>query len=855
MKNKILIIMALMIGFTFSQKVTTRTPASSDFVKLLDSNTEEWDQTLTQIFGAGLDATFGDVTVDDVTFDQIVADSIDVDFIGIVDTYATGSNSIKITDTFTQNAAAAHKSINVGLTYAPTLGTACPIGVVGKVTLDGNLTAQSGTSYPGLGWGVQGQIHVADTSTINGSTYGAPGAVYAGLRGVITGAGTVTFTKGALTGLYSEIQLAQENANDGANFNIYGAWIRNQGVATTTDVAAGLFIDANTSFPNTFLKGIDVNDAVMGIEIDATTTGIDFASAMTQEIIGQNDETIDNATDGSWDFGAADLVATGGDITGANGNAIDIGEAVDGTITISRDDAGAMILTTADNDANADLTIVPGGTGNLLLGDSGGTAQIASSDWAISTAGDMTNIGTIGLDGTITQARTTTANSYTNDISTEWTAGGNMASGGSNGIYAIVNPVDTLQNAYGLRARMDLRDATEDVYVNQLHAVDALINLNDTGLVDFFADDNISVVGAAIHGGVATALMDGTGTGALGGATLNLYQGMWGPTAEQDYALETNFAKFISHAGTTVDYGLNIESSSDMDAGILLNNHASNSPATMDVGIEMISASGKMIYGIDMDAADMTTADLRLNKGALINNSHADSLLITEAVTVIDGELIVTGNSTKYAGMYMYESTGTQVVRAASEYYAVDGEFGAGDLNGFTFVAGSEGEIADIASIAAGDSTAYSDATHGLTTGDYITVSSVNHAGTVQVVVIDADSFHTSIDFVGDETGTWNEGDYLLAGTGTAGKYLLNLAMTISAGAAAKEFKFEPVVNTTDKDECAFQFTTQGSAHNAGAGAGIITIAEGDRIWVKFEGLTDGTNIAYEHGNLVLTKL
>jgi len=74
MKNKILIIMALMIGFTFSQKVTTRTPASSDFVKLLDSNTEEWDQTLTQIFGAGLDATFGDVTVDDVTFDQIVAD-------------------------------------------------------------------------------------------------------------------------------------------------------------------------------------------------------------------------------------------------------------------------------------------------------------------------------------------------------------------------------------------------------------------------------------------------------------------------------------------------------------------------------------------------------------------------------------------------------------------------------------------------------------------------------------------------------------------------------------------------------------------------------------------------------------
>ncbi len=68
------------------------------------------------------------------------------------------------------------------------------------------------------------------------------------------------------------------------------------------------------------------------------------AGTFTYEIAGQNDGTIDNATNGSWDFGAADLIATGGDITGANGNAIDIGEAADGTITFSRDDSGAMIL-------------------------------------------------------------------------------------------------------------------------------------------------------------------------------------------------------------------------------------------------------------------------------------------------------------------------------------------------------------------------------------------------------------------------------------------------------------------------------------------------------------------------------
>ena len=313
-----------------------------------------------------------------------------------------------------------------------------------------------------------------------------------------------------------------------------------------------------------------------------------------------------------------------------------------------------QVLTASLNPTFTDLTIsgdadvVGALTAGSMTSDAGIsslTATVSDSVFADTLETNVAYVGKTTATDIYSSTRTTTSNNYQDMINTEWTCGGDMASGGSNGIYAIANPVDTLQNAYALRGRMDLRDATDDVYVNQLHAIDALINLSDIDTVNYFADDNISVMGAAIHGGVTGALMDGTGTGSLGGATLNLYQGVWGPTAEQDYSLETNFAKFISHAGTTVDYGLNIESSSDMDAGILLNNHASNSPATMDVGIEMISASSKMVYGIDMDAADMTTADLRLNKGALINNNHADSLTITESMTVIDGDLTVSGDA------------------------------------------------------------------------------------------------------------------------------------------------------------------------------------------------------------------
>jgi len=312
---------------------------------------------------------------------------------------------------------------------------------------------------------------------------------------------------------------------------------------------------------------------------------------------------------------------------------------VDGTTFDGGGVAGVSTVTTTGQisaGAGVDLGTSQSLTGTtaMTIGAGSQTVAISSSDWTVDATGNMANIGTIGLDGTITQARTTTANGYTSDISTEWTAGAAMAAGGSNGIYAICNPIVDVQNAYGLRARMDLRDAAADVDVNQLHAIDALINLNDTATIDYTVDDNVSVVGMAIHGGVTNALMDGTGTGSLGGATLNLLFGMWGPTAEQDYALETNFAKFISHAGTTVDYGLNIESSSDMDAGILLNSHSSNSPATMDVGVEMITAADKMVYGVDMSQAGITTADVRLSDSSLMFGDVTNGAILATATGV-----------------------------------------------------------------------------------------------------------------------------------------------------------------------------------------------------------------------------
>ncbi len=54
-----LLILVLLIGLSFAQKPTTRTPASTDWVRLLDTNGAGWDQTITQIFNAEIPVTGG----------------------------------------------------------------------------------------------------------------------------------------------------------------------------------------------------------------------------------------------------------------------------------------------------------------------------------------------------------------------------------------------------------------------------------------------------------------------------------------------------------------------------------------------------------------------------------------------------------------------------------------------------------------------------------------------------------------------------------------------------------------------------------------------------------------------------
>ena len=423
-----------------------------------------------------------------------------------------------------------------------------------------------------------------------------------------------------------------------------------------------------------FSSGADVAHILHNADDQLIFSGAAGGNKFGTKILGQNDNFLINASAGSWHTDAI-LGVRPSPTSATDDSTIYMGLA-SGVPTLyfkgTDDDAMSITVDTDDKmqfdgasggyDFDADIaaganigitgyitatdSVVTAGNitaGNVVSnGNLGVNGYIDRAD-SVVTAGNIST-GSVVSTGTVSITRSTSANGYTNDVASEWTPTADMTSGGSNGIYGIANPVKDLQNAYALRGRMDMRDATDDTtYVGQLHSIDGLINLNETK--GYQVEDNISVVGAAIHGGDTGSNITGL-AGGIDGESLNLFFGMWGPTADQEYDIATNGLLIITHHDTNLDYGVQIQSSSDMDAGIYLRSHESNSPATMDVGIEMASADGKMLSGIDMSAADFSTADIILSEGETIDNMTDGRVQITADSTRVTGDLHVAGQAT-----------------------------------------------------------------------------------------------------------------------------------------------------------------------------------------------------------------
>jgi len=303
--------------------------------------------------------------------------------------------------------------------------------------------------------------------------------------------------------------------------------------------------------------------------------------------------------------------------------------------------------------ANTELRIRD--TGQIGFGD--GTRTAPDAKFTYDTTNDEIDISKpIDVTG-IEIDRTTTANGYTNDIATTWTCDSDMASGGSNGIYAIAKPIEDVQNAYSLRGRMDMREAAEAVAVNQLHAVDALINFNET--TDYTITDNISVVGAAVHGGTTSDIVDGYAGGVKPAGSVNLFFGVWGPTATQDLDCITNGVMIAAHEDTYLDYGYSLFNSGTSVAGVYILNHPTELPATMTNGILIESEAGRMTYGLNLSGAGISTADIVFQEGETLDNA-------TNGILNAVGNVQVKG-ALNYAGVSASTGKNTYVLDATPD--------------------------------------------------------------------------------------------------------------------------------------------------------------------------------------------
>jgi len=137
-------------------------------------------------------------------------------------------------------------------------------------------------------------------------------------------------------------------------------------------LADGITIPANTgaaTFGSLTTTG-DVNISE-GALTDSTVVSADIKNGTVADA--------DMSDTDAFTFGGAALTQTNGTFTGLESDSLLIGT-TDDTFTLKRNDSGAVTLISADDNADAALTVAAGGTGALTLGASGNTSITLTTD-------------------------------------------------------------------------------------------------------------------------------------------------------------------------------------------------------------------------------------------------------------------------------------------------------------------------------------------------------------------------------------------------------------------------------------------------------------------------------------------
>ncbi len=209
-----------------------------------------------------------------------------------------------------------------------------------------------------------------------------------------------------------------------------------------------------------------------------------------------------------------------------------------------------------------------------------------------------------------------------------------------------------------------------------------------------------------------------------------------------------------------------------------------------------------------------------------------------------------------YAEMFVYENAVVTSIGTQNVYHAIVA-LETGLLSGFTFMAGlsGTGTITDYSGTIVG-TVLMTDVAHGLLTGDIVTQhNSTNYNGTFEITKVTDDTYYITAAYVSDQATDWAMGDYLLCSVGSAGVYRMSYNNTAFGANPNEVFKFELNVNLISADNVASSRKFGGVSDKGSMGAsGLISLSEGDRVWLSVRNETSGADVTVRHANVNLTR-
>ena len=273
-----------------------------------------------------------------------------------------------------------------------------------------------------------------------------------------------------------------------------------------------------------------------------------------------------------------------------------------------------------------------------------------------------------------------------------------------------------------------------------------------------------------------------------------------------------------------------------------------------DTNILFTFIDAAWVAGYTMLTLAETTTPTAVTNFAKIYAKSSDRLFFQDGagnehelveVDVEHGEMFLDGNGTPVT------------ISTKDDPVALEG-FSSSHLVDISFVSSANGVTTDTANNSG--TLRITDATHGLTTGDIVTINGLAtpaQNGTTAITRITDDVFDCDdISYATiDETGAWQMGSYLLVPTGGAGTYLALMTNSATPGGTNKTYLIQLCVGTVAQTDAKAERKFGAADIGAFPLGGFMTLADADRVWLSVTNLSDTTDITFKHANLSIHRI